>query len=101
CFDPCAFESLSYSKPRQHYVSRYAWPSVHHGFLAQGKVNPEAIDFIQLPQGREFRSLLLRESIGFDSVTAFQVLRFLKRLHGGVLRRLRIGTQFVARKFWT
>ena len=86
CFDPWSFESFSYSQPRQHYVSRYAWPSVHHGFLVQGKVNPEAIDFIQMPEGREFRRLLLRESIGCDSVTVFRILRFLKRLHGGVMR---------------
>jgi hypothetical protein len=94
CLDPWSFESLSYGKARQHYISRYAWPSVHHGFLARGKVNPEAIDFIQMPQGREFRSLLLRESIGFDSVIAFRILRFLKWLHGGVLRRLRIANRF-------
>ena len=56
CFDPWSFESFSYAKPRQHYVSRYEWPSVHHGFLAQGKVNPEAIDFLQMPQGRKFRA---------------------------------------------
>jgi hypothetical protein len=99
CFDPWSFESLSYGKPRQHYVSRYAWPSVHHGFLAQGKVNPEAIDFIQMPKGREFRSLLLRDSIGFDSVAAFRVLRFFKWLHDGVLRRLRIAERLDARKF--
>jgi hypothetical protein len=90
CFDPWSFESLSYGKSRQHYVSRYAWPSVHHGFLAHGKVNLEAIDFIQMPQGREFRSLLLRESIGFNSVIAFRLVRFLKWLSSGALRRLSI-----------
>jgi hypothetical protein len=98
CTDPWSFEGFGYSKPRQHYVGRYAWPSVHHGFLMQGKVNPDAIDFIQMPQGREFRSLLLRESIGFDSVTAFRTLRFVKWLHGGVSRRLRRATRFGAIK---
>jgi hypothetical protein len=101
CFDPWAFESFNYGKPRQHFISRYEWPSVHHGFLAQGKVNPEAIDFIQMPQGREFRTLLLTESIGFDSVAAFRVLQFLKWLHGGIVRRLRIADRFDARKFRT
>jgi len=90
CFDPWSFESLSYNKRRQHYVSSYAWPCVHHGFLMRGRVNPEAINFIQMPQGREFRSFLLRQSIGLDSLTAFRVLQFLKWLRGGILRRLRI-----------
>jgi hypothetical protein len=99
CFDPWSFESLNYSKPRQHYVSRYAWPTVHHGFLAQGKVNPEAIDFIQMPQGRQFRSLLLRESIGFDSMTAFRIIQFLRWVHWCILRLLRIAAKFDARKF--
>jgi hypothetical protein len=101
CFDPWSFESLTYGKLRQHYVSRYAWPCVHHGFLAKGKVNPEAIDFIQMPQGREFRSMLLKETIGFDSISAFRVLRSLKWLRGGVFRRLRIADRFDAGKFRT
>jgi hypothetical protein len=88
CLDPWSFESLSCGNRRQHYVSRYAWPCVHHGFLAHGKINPEAIDFIQMPEGREFRSFLLRESIGFNSMTAFRMLRFLEWMRSGVLRRL-------------
>ena len=30
----------------QHYVANYQWPTVHHGFLASGKANPSAIDYM-------------------------------------------------------
>jgi hypothetical protein len=89
CFDPWRFESFAYSKPRQHYISRYKWPSVHHGFLSQGKINPEAIDFIQMPEGRGVRRLLLKEAIGLDSIVAFRLLRYLQRMGSRISSRAR------------
>jgi hypothetical protein len=88
-FDPWSFESFSFSAPRQHYVSRYAWPTVHHGFLAQGKVNPDAIDFIQMAEGRNFRAFLLKEAVGLSSMTAFRALRLSRRVIVAAARRLR------------
>jgi hypothetical protein len=45
--DAWSFEALQFSDALPHYISRYRWPTVHHGFLAQGKVNDEAIRFAQ------------------------------------------------------
>lgn len=38
-----AFEEASFRLQQPHVVADYPWPSVHHGFMAQGRVNPEAI----------------------------------------------------------
>lgn len=89
CLDPWSFESFVYSSPRQHYVSRYPWPSVHHGFLEKGKINLDAISFIQMPQGRKFRSFLLKEALGFDSILRFRINRFLSWGKATLARRLR------------
>ncbi len=43
--DPWGFESMRLPNQPQHYVSEYAWPSVHHGFMAGGRVNAEAIHY--------------------------------------------------------
>lgn len=38
-----AFEEQRFDGQQPHMVADYPWPSVHHGFMAQGRVNPEAI----------------------------------------------------------
>ncbi|MBK8725006.1 MAG: hypothetical protein IPL96_02835 [Holophagaceae bacterium] len=41
--DPWTFESHLFPGQPQHYVSDYRWPTVHHGFMATGQVNAEAV----------------------------------------------------------
>ena len=41
--NPWAFEEAVFPRQAPHFIADYAWPSVHHGFMAQGVINPEAI----------------------------------------------------------
>jgi hypothetical protein len=41
--DPWSFENELFARQRPHFVSAYRWPTVHHGFLASGRVNPAAL----------------------------------------------------------
>lgn len=54
--DPWSFEALVPLAPPPHYISELSWPTVHHGFLASGKVNPEAALFMR-PWGSASRDL--------------------------------------------
>lgn len=72
--DPWAFEALRLPEAEQHYVSTYAWPTVHHGFLAQGRIHSRAIDFADRNSASRLRQALMREVVGLDS-------EFLYRLH--------------------
>lgn len=41
--DPWHFEKHRLDGQRPHYVAALGWPSVHHGFLRGGRVNPGAL----------------------------------------------------------
>ena len=71
--DPWKFECMQLPKPRQHYVSSYRWPTVHHGFLAQGKINAAAIKFVDTKAGRSIRRNLIKQAIGLKSETLFDL----------------------------
>jgi hypothetical protein len=64
--DPWRFEAMQLNGAEQHYVSAYHWPTVHHGFLAQGKVNTAAIDFAMGSKGVGIRRRLIGEMIGVE-----------------------------------
>ena len=83
--DPWQFEALRLSNSEQHYVSAYNWPTVHHGFLVQGRINPVAIDFIDKRTGRTFRRELIRDLMG----TRSEILDSIQRSGLQYLRRLR------------
>jgi len=73
--DAWTFEGFDYSAKRPHYVSAYDWPSVHHGFLAHGRANPEAIEALKMPEGRTLRDRLLRSSQRVPSMRLFYWLK--------------------------
>jgi hypothetical protein len=73
--DPWQFEAMRLQLAEQHYVSAYNWPTVHHGFLVQGRVNSAAIDFIDKKVGIDLRQQLIRDLIGTRSETAYRAQR--------------------------
>jgi hypothetical protein len=87
-FDPWQFEALRLSTSEQHYVSGYSWPTVHHGFLVQGDINPAAIDFVDRKAGDAIRHQLIRHLVGTSGETIFKfkravshyIQRFTKRI---------------------
>lgn len=92
--DPWAFEAMSLDGAPQHHVADYNWPSVHHGFIAGGKVNPAAISYISKKAAPELHSRLLREVVGVNSVTIYQLYRLWRR---GVGRFGRAGKALLTR----
>ena len=93
--DPWGFEALRMAEAEQHYVADYRWPTVHHGFLARGAVNPEAIGFIDRRSLASFRRRLMKGWSGSGSISVFYLKtandsakRFARRL------RRRIGRSF-------
>jgi hypothetical protein len=86
--DPWRFEQMAWDGARQHYVAEYNWPSVHHGFMAAGKLNPAAISYMSRTAVPELHKQLIREA-GFNSVFVYQLYRMLKI----VLRFLRIAVK--------
>jgi hypothetical protein len=93
--DAWAFEAMRWPQAGRHYVSRYDWPTVHHGFLVQGKINPAAIAYLDRKGGQRSYRALVREAIGVESPLLFDSLQMLirtKRLirHGlaGVKKRV-------------
>ena len=87
--DAWSFEALRWPDAAQHYVADYRWPTVHHGFLASGKVNPEAIGFIDGTLAPELRTQLLRDSIGIASPALHRVLWASEKFGSRVLGRLK------------
>ena len=61
------FEAMQWDGAAQHYVANYHWPTVHHGFLASGKVNPSAITYMDKVIGAELYIQLIRDLIGIGS----------------------------------
>jgi len=88
-FDPWQFEALRLSSAEQHYVSKYNWPTVHHGFLVQGKVNPAAINFSDRSGGAAIRRELLKEITGTSSETIFRFQRAASRYFQGFMRKVK------------
>jgi hypothetical protein len=91
--DAWAFEAMRWAGAAQHYVADYNWPTVHHGFLAAGNINPEAIGFIDPKVAHELRTALLLDSIGIDSPTLYRMWwasdRLAHSIAGRVKARLR------------
>jgi hypothetical protein len=77
--DAWAFEAMRWSGAGRHYVSKYDWPSVHHGFLAQGKLNPEAITYLDRKRAPRQHRALVRDAIGVESPLLFDALQILNR----------------------
>lgn len=89
--DPWNFEAISYAHAGQHYVSRYRWPTVHNGFMAQGRVNDKAIAFADRQVAGPLRHALIREAVGVDSEGLYKLQLTqarARRLIGRVRRRL-------------
>jgi hypothetical protein len=93
--DPWAFEAMRLDGARRHYIADYKWPSVHHGFIAEGKINPEAISYMSRKHVTKLRQQLIRECVGCYSPTAYEVYQTMsaartsaRRLSRALARRL-------------
>jgi hypothetical protein len=78
--DTWAFEELRWEEAAQHYIADYHWPSVHHGFMAAGTINPTAIAYMSRAHAGELRTQLIRDSIGINNVVLYRVYRQIRRL---------------------
>jgi hypothetical protein len=87
--NPWEFEALQLPISEQHYVSEYNWPTVHHGFLVQGKINPASIDFVDSSANATIRHRLIKELVGTRSETVFKFQRVASRYIQGFRRRIR------------
>lgn len=86
--DPWQFEALKLPDAEQHYVSAYAWPTVHHGFLVQGGVNTTAIDFVDRKSGKALRRQLIKDRTGMRSEALYEVQRSARRYFGRLRRMI-------------
>ncbi|HEX4410973.1 MAG TPA: hypothetical protein VH206_19560 [Xanthobacteraceae bacterium] len=84
--DPWSFEAMCWSDALQHYVSRYDWPTVHHGFLEQGRLNRAAVAYLDRKRAAAPHRVLVREAIGIESPLLFDSLQILIRAHGLIRR---------------
>jgi hypothetical protein len=93
--DPWRFEAMQINGGEQHYVSAYRWPTVHHGFLAQGKINTAAIDFATGSKGVAIRRRLIGEMIGVEREYLYHLYRAAARGADLTRRGLRkVGTLY-------
>ena len=92
--DPWTFEAMRLDKAPQHYVADYNWPSVHHGFIASGKINPLAISYMSRALAAELHEQLIRETVGVNSPALFTAYRL---AINGWNRGRRIGNALAAR----
>ena len=86
------FEAMHWDGAAQHYVADYHWPTVHHGFLAAGKVNPSAITYMDKAIGAELYVELIRDLIGVGSPMLYWGWRASRGLAGATMhlwRRIR------------
>lgn len=86
--DAWAFEAMRWEEAGRHYISRYDWPSVHHGFLAQGRLNPEAIIFMDRKLAAQPFHALVRDAIGVDSPILFDAAQMLRRAKRSIRNKL-------------
>jgi hypothetical protein len=77
--DAWTFEAMRWPNARRHLVSRCDWPSVHHGFLMQGRINPAAIVYLDRKHAQPSHRALVREAIGIDSPMLFDSIQMLIR----------------------
>jgi len=70
-----SFEAMRWPNAGRHYVSAYDWPSVHHGFLAQGKLNPAAIVYLDRKRASQVHRSFVREAIGVESPLLFDTIQ--------------------------
>jgi len=78
-FDPWGFEAMRLPQAEQHYIAQYKWPTVHHGFLTGGTINPKAVDFIDARLGDSIRRRFIRDAVGFDNEFMYRVYLMSRR----------------------
>jgi hypothetical protein len=83
--DPWQFEALRFRDAEQHYVASYNWPTVHHGFLVQGSINPAAVRYADRAAHLRLRRQLIEEVVGVNS----EMLFGLRSTGGRIWRRVR------------
>jgi hypothetical protein len=88
--DPWLFEALRFPDAEQHYISSYDWPTVHHGFLAQGSVNRAAVHYADRTARLRLRHQLVKEVVGVNS----EMLLMLRSAGERIWRRIRAGYKF-------
>jgi len=94
--DAWAFEAMQWEGAAQHYVADYNWPSVHHGFMAAGKINSTAISYMSRKAAPELHAQLLRAVIGIDNAAIYRLYRLCRQ--AGLLSRVsRAGKAVLAR----
>jgi hypothetical protein len=97
--DAWNFEAMQLANAEQHYVSTYHWPTVHHGFLMQGRINLEAVDYAARARGTRLACHLVKATIGIESLALFRAYRLLAhvaRLPGRALNRVGAGYRKLA-----
>ncbi len=91
--NPWTFEATMFEHQPQHYIADYRWPSVHHGFMAQGAVNPEAIRSIRADSAptRRLRRYLLKTYLRDSTIRTALLDAFpmLRRIKGFLLKQWR------------
>jgi hypothetical protein len=75
--DAWGFEAMRWPHAEQHYVSRYSWPTVHHGFLAQGRVNALAVTYLDRKRAPGPHRTLVRDAIRIESPALFDSIQML------------------------
>ena len=73
--DPWAFEAMQLEKASQHYLADYNWPSVHHGFMAAGRINPAAIYYMSRKAAPELHAQLMLDVIGINNAAIYRLYR--------------------------
>jgi hypothetical protein len=85
--DAWAFEAMQWEGTAQHYVAEYNWPSVHHGFIAAGKINHDAISYMSGSAAAELKAQLIRDVVGINNSAVYDLYRLFCREHG-IFRRV-------------
>ena len=88
--DAWTFEAMRWPQAGRHYVSSYNWPTVHHGFLAQGRLNPAAILYLDRERAAISHRVLVREAIGVESPILFDSIQMLLRTQRRIRRGLAV-----------
>jgi len=86
--DPWAFEAMRWTEASPHYLAEYNWPSVHHGFMAAGKVNHSAISYISGTAAAKLKAQLIRDTIGINIMAVYRTQRWFIKKSNGVRRIL-------------
>lgn len=86
--DAWTFEAMRWQNAGRHYVSSYNWPTVHHGFLAQGRLNPAAILYLDRERAAISHRAFVREAIGVESPILFDSIQMLLRTQRWIRRGL-------------